>query len=157
MFDILEIKSPKQKAFICDAILRALPNWFGIETSIIEYVKETQSMPFFVALDGNNPVGFVAIKEHNLYTSEVYVMGVLQEYHRYGVGKKLIECCESFCKKNKNEYLTVKTLDKSRENGSYEKTRQFYLAMGFRPLEVFPLLWDEVNPCLFMTKYLYQL
>ena len=34
----------------------------------------------------------------------------------------------------------------------YAKTRKFYLKSGFKPLEVFPLLWDESNPCLFMVK-----
>ena len=52
------------------------------------------------------------------------------------------------------EYLTVKTLDESRECSSYEKTRLFYLKAGFKPLEVFPMLWDEYNPCLFMAKYI---
>ncbi|MCL2355876.1 MAG: hypothetical protein FWC70_01795, partial [Defluviitaleaceae bacterium] len=27
-----------------------------------------------------------------------------------------------------------------------------YLAQGFRPVEVFPTVWDEANPCLFMIK-----
>jgi hypothetical protein len=50
------------------------------------------------------------------------------------------------------EFLTVKTLDESRASKSYEKTRLFYLSVGFKPLEVFPLLWDKDNPCLFMAK-----
>ena len=45
-------------------------------------------------------------------------------------------------------------LDESRESKSYEKTRLFYLAMGFKPLEVFKTLWDEDNPCLFMVKHI---
>jgi GNAT superfamily N-acetyltransferase len=80
-------------------------------------------------------------------------MGVLSEYHRKGVGRRLIEQCESYCKENNVEFLTVKTLDESRECEGYLKTRMFYEGMGFRPLEVFPLLWDADNPCLFMAKY----
>ena len=34
------------------------------------------------------------------------------------------------------------------------ETREFYLSMGFAPLEIFPLFWNEENPCLFMAKYL---
>lgn len=154
MTGIQEITLSEEKAYICNTILRALPDWFGIESAIVAYVEEVQSMPFFAAFDDDKLVGFIAIKKHNPYTYEVYVMGVLQEYHRHGVGKKLIQFCESFCRDNEAEYLTVKTLDESRENESYEKTRQFYLAMGFRPLEVFPLLWDKENPCLFMAKCL---
>ena len=81
-------------------------------------------------------------------------MGVLQEYHRRGVGKLLINVCEKYCIDNKIEFLTVKTLDASRESESYKKTRLFYQNIGFKPLEVFPLLWDENNPCLFMAKYI---
>jgi len=54
-------------------------------------------------------------------------------------------------------YLTVKTLDESREDEGYARTRRFYYAMGFQPLEVFPMLWDADNPCLCMLKYLRDL
>lgn len=29
----------------------------------------------------------------------------------------------------------------------YDRTNQFYLALGFRDFEVFPTLWGEENPC----------
>ena len=91
---------------------------------------------------------------HTPYASEICVMGILKQYHRLGIGRKLVETCEAFCHENNTEYLTVKTLDGSRESQSYAKTRQFYMSMGFRPLEVFPLHWDAANPCLFLAKYL---
>lgn len=111
-------------------------------------------MPFWAAFDEEKPVGFAALKIHNSYTSEVCVMGVLEEYHRQGVGSRLIGCCEVFCIDNGTEFLTVKTLDEAAKSESYAKTRRFYLAMGFRPLEVFPLHWDKANPCLLLAKYL---
>jgi GNAT superfamily N-acetyltransferase len=111
-----------------------------------------RSIPFIAAFDDGRPIGFVAIKIHNSYTVEVYVMGILSEYHRQGVGAKLIEFCENYCAINSIEFLTVKTLDESGESESYRRTRLFYLKMGFRPLEVFPFHWDEDNPCLFMAK-----
>jgi len=79
-------------------------------------------------------------------------MGVLRERHRRGIGRALVERCERHCRDAGMEFLTVKTVDEARANESYAKTRLFYAAMGFRPLEVFPLLWDERNPCLFMAK-----
>jgi hypothetical protein len=60
--------------------------------------------------------------------------------------------CEEYCRKHGHEYLTVKTVDESAGYESYAKTRRFYLGVGFVPLEVFPLLWDEANPCLMMIK-----
>ena len=79
-------------------------------------------------------------------------MGVLVEYHRKGIGRNLVAACEKLCREKKQEYLTVKTLAESRESKSYEKTRQFYLSLGFKPIEIFPTLWDEDNPCLLMVK-----
>jgi len=154
MIDVREILSERRKASICNDILRALPEWFGIEASIVDYVDKVQLMPFYAAYINEIPVGFVAIKVHNTFTAEVYVMGVLKEHHRKGIGEALIKSCDEYCNEHRIEYLTVKTLDSSREDEGYSKTRVFYLSMGFRPLEVFPLLWDEDNPCLFMAKFL---
>lgn len=148
------INSSDQKSDICSTILHFLPEWFGIESAITDYTEKVSSMPFWAAFDDELPIGFIALKIHNNYTCEIYVMGILKEYHRQGIGKKLTEWCEAFAMEQGYEYLTVKTLDSSAESGDYEKTREFYAAVGFRPLEVFPLLWDEENPCLFMGKYL---
>lgn len=144
------------KADICSNILRALPNWFGVEASIVDYVTKVRDMPFYAALESDKPVGFAALKVHNEYTAEICVMGVLGEYHRCGIGRELVAHCEKHCIENGFEFLTVKTLDESRESKSYEKTRLFYTALGFRPLEVFPLLWDKDNPCLFLAKHIQQ-
>jgi len=154
MVILKELFNAEEKSTICDTILRALPDWFGIESSIVDYVEQVQSMPFFAVFDDKSVIGFVALKIHNKYTAEIYVMGVLQEYHRHGTGKMLVKKCEQYCVNKNMEYLTVKTLDESRECDSYKKTRLFYFSLGFKPLEVFPLLWDEDNPCLFMAKHL---
>ena len=36
----------RAKSKICDEILRALPEWFGIEESIVEYVADVETLPF---------------------------------------------------------------------------------------------------------------
>ena len=37
----------------CDRILRALPDWFGIEEAIVSYVRDLQSMETWIAeVDG---------------------------------------------------------------------------------------------------------
>jgi ribosomal protein S18 acetylase RimI-like enzyme len=53
-------------------------------------------------------------------------MGILNEYHRRGIGRSLVIACEKKCKENKQDFLTVKTLAESRESKSYEKTRVVY-------------------------------
>ena len=52
------------------------------------------------------------------------------------------------------EFLQVKTLGPSRPDEGYERTREFYAAMGFTPLEEIHGLWDPGNPCLIMIKHL---
>ena len=153
---IREVREQEEKSAICNDILRALPNWFGIEESIVDYVKDSNEMPYYVAFDDDKPVGFVAVKAHNAHTAEVYVMGVLEGYHRQGIGKALIAECENLCRATGRAFLTVKTLDEAHPDEGYKRTRLFYTAMGFKPLEVFPTLWGEENPCLFMVKGIYS-
>ena len=65
MFSIQQVEMPEQKSDICDSILHALPNWFGVEHSIIDYVDKVKSMPFWAAFDDEKPIGFVALKIHS--------------------------------------------------------------------------------------------
>lgn len=151
---IVEVYDNEQKATIANEVLRALPAWFGIETALVEYVKDSQTMPFYVAYEKGSAIGFVAIKQHNAYTAEVYVMGVLKEYHRQGIGKALIEQVQTYCLSNALCCLSVKTLAETAKSIEYEQTRKFYKRIGFIPLEIFPDLWDVANPCLFLIKWL---
>ena len=152
MINVRLIENENLKEEVCNDILRKLPNWFGIEESIVEYTMDSKDMIFYGAYDKDIPIGFVALKIHNEYTAEVYVMGILEKYHRSGIGTNLIEKCTSYCKDKNMEFLTVKTLDSSHTDKGYEKTRKFYKSMGFKPLEVFKDLWGEANPCLYMAK-----
>jgi len=148
------ITETKIKSDICETVLRALPSWFGNKEAIIDYTNKVQNMPFYTAYDDEKVVGFTAVKIHNEYTAEVCVMGVLEDYHRHGIGSQLIRSCEEFCLSSHREFLTVKTLDASADFEPYDRTRTFYKKMGFIPLEVFPLYWDKDNPCLFLAKHI---
>ena len=41
----------------CERILRALPDWFGIEESLRRYVEDTKRYPTILAADGDEPSG----------------------------------------------------------------------------------------------------
>jgi len=148
-----KITSAYEKTEICDKILRALPNWFGDEYSLADYVAGVGDKPFYCAYDGASPVGFVSILPHNPHTAEIYVMGILETHHRMGIGKKLVEICQDYCRTHGHEFLTVKTLAATHPDPYYAKTRKFYESMGFKPIEIFPTLWGEANPCLFMAQH----
>jgi GNAT superfamily N-acetyltransferase len=79
-------------------------------------------------------------------------MGVLPEYHRGGIGRRLVAAAEAWLRGQAVEYLQVKTLSPAHPDPGYSRTRAFYQALGFRPLEEFPLLWGAETPCLLMVK-----
>ena len=149
------LDSSFQTSLICESILRSLPQWFGIEAALIQYLKEIESLPTLFASIENQYVGFLSYKQHNQYAAELYVMGVRVEHRRKGIGKALVSHAETILRKQKLEYWQVKTLAASHADRFYAQTRAFYLAMGFRPLEELTQLWGKDNPCLVMVKCLY--
>ena len=73
-------------------------------------------------------------------------MGVLQDHHRKGVGKSLFKYAKEIAIEKGYSFMQVKTV-KMGVYEDYDKTNLFYQSLGFKELEVFPLLWDEANPC----------
>ncbi len=131
-----------------------MPDWFGIESAIVEYVNNVRVLPTFLATMHSEVVGFLTIKRRFEKAAEMYVLGVLKEHHRSGVGRAMVRAAEDWLASQGVEYLQVKTLSESRDDPNYARTRQFYLGVGFQPLEEFPTLWGERNPCLLMVKRL---
>lgn len=86
-------------------------------------------------------------------TAEIYVMGILKEYHRNGLGHLLWEAFLEYAKEYGYEYVQVKTVKKGQYK-EYDITNAFYEKIGFKELECFPNLWDEWNPCQVYVKYI---
>lgn len=150
--NVKEIYDKQEKREISTSILESLPNWFGIPESTQEYINGSSNLPFFASINESKPIGFISIKENNKYTAEIYVMGVLSDYHKQGIGKSLFNMALQWAKEKGYEYLQVKTLDESHPDVYYAGTRKFYLSVGFKPLECFPELWGKENPCLIMIR-----
>ncbi len=137
---------------VCETILRALPDWFGIEEAIVDYAKAVSQLPTLFANVNKIDAGFLAIKQHNPFAAEIYVLGVLPEFHHKGVGRALVQQAETYLRQVGVEYLQVKTLADTHPDPFYARTRAFYEAVGFRTLEVLPMLWNLENPCVIMVK-----
>jgi ribosomal protein S18 acetylase RimI-like enzyme len=140
------------QAVHCEPILRSLPDWFGVEDATRQYTLDIQSLPTLLAWQANQVVGFLSIKTHNSYSAEIFVTGVLPEFHRQGIGTRLVAAAEAYVQEKGCEYLQVKTLGPSHADPFYASTRSFYEKVGFRPLEEFKQIWNEENPCLIMIK-----
>ena len=132
--------------------METLPTWFGIPASVEDYIATADRSPTVIASLGNEDVGLLTLVRHSRYAAEVYVMAVLPEHHRRGIGRALLRQAEATLAADGVEFLQVKTLAPSRPDDGYDKTRAFYLAYGFRPLEEFRGLWDADNPALQMIK-----
>jgi len=146
---VIEIGDPDERSRICAVVLRDLPGWFGIDEATSAYIRDVAELPTFAVDDD----AFIALKTHNARAAEVYVMGVRRERHGEGLGTALLDAREAYLRDRGVEYLQVKTLGPSRPDAGYERTRGFYEARGFVPLEELHDLWDA-NPCLLLVKSL---
>jgi len=133
-------------------ILSALPTWFGIPESVDDYVATADRSPTIIASLGSTDVGVTTIVRHSEHAAEVFVMGVLPAYHRRGIGQAMLKHAEDTLSRDGVEFLQVKTLSPRHPDEGYKRTRAFYLAYGFRPLEEFPRLWSPDQPALQLVK-----
>ena len=150
------IELPDTKAEIAERILTALPDWFGIPESTRDYIEKSRKLPFWAAFPAVScsqetentgaALGFIVLKETSPDTAEIYVMGILPEYHRQGIGRQLFDALRDYAQAQSYSFLQVKTVQEGHYK-EYDQTNAFYKGIGFRELECFPTLWDEWNPC----------
>ncbi|MDD4081271.1 MAG: GNAT family N-acetyltransferase [Eubacteriales bacterium] len=151
---IVFVQEPELRAEIAGLILNALPDWFGLPESTQAYIDESWELPFWAAYLEEKPLGFVSLKQTSQSAAEVRYMGVLPQYHRQSIGKRLMDALTDYAKQGGYRLLQVKTVDAG-HYPEYDRTIAFYERMGFLRLEVFPTLWDEWNPCLVLVKAIY--
>ena len=143
---IEQIKDNDAKRAIARKILEALHDWFEVDESREKYISDCADWIFLAAKEDNDYVGFLCLKETGDATVELAVMGVLKEYHRKGLGRKLFEAAKKIATEEGYSFMQVKTV----QMGVYEDydiTNRFYKACGFKELEVIKEIWGEENPC----------
>ena len=140
---IIQVENNKEKEMISRTILEALPDWFGLPEAREEYIVNSVNQQFFAAVKEVKTIGFLCLKQTGKDTVEVSVMGVLKEFHRHGIGRKLFMKAREKAIKDGFSFIQVKTV----QMGQYDNTNKFYISLGFKEFEIFPTLWDEWNPC----------
>ena len=151
----LTIEGPLlNRSSVCVPLLRLNADWFGIEEAILNYEREIEHLPTFLAKEEDRVLGFLSLKQHTPYSAEILVMAVHPDAQRGGIGRALVEAAELHARGLAVEYMQVKTLGPSNPDPGYAKTRAFYEALGYRPMEEFKQIWDEHNPCLILVKRL---
>lgn len=141
-----QIVNDAEKSSITRYILESLSDWFEISEAREEYIADSEGKTFFATFDENKPVGFIYLRETGKDTVELAVMGVLKDYHRLGIGKRLFSAAKAAAHEQGYSFIQVKTVQMGKYE-DYDRTNRFYLSLGFKEFEVFPTLWDEKNPC----------
>jgi GNAT superfamily N-acetyltransferase len=136
----------------CEQVLRSLPAWFGIESSLLEYAHDSARLPTFAVVEDGNVVGFLSLHRHFTHSWEIYCMAIHADSRGKGYGRILLEHAERWVVEEGGTLLQVKTIADSHPSPEYRETRAFYGRMGFVPVEVFETLWSPGNPCLQMIK-----
>jgi len=142
------------RASDCEAILRTLPMWFGIEHALLMYARDSAVMPTFALSEGSLLIGFLTLREHFPDAWDIHCVAVRADARGHGHGSRLLAHAEAWLLKRSVRFLQVKTVAATSSSKEYAETREFYRRRGFTPIEVFPTLWDAHNPALQSIKVL---
>ena len=144
-----------QRTEDCEAVLRSLPKWFGMEKATVMYAADTATMPTFaMELDGQI-IAFLTLREHFPAAWEIHCMAVSAHVRGRGYGSALLGHVEGRLVARSVKFLQVKTVAATSKSVEHAETRKFYESRGFTPVEVFPELWDPWNPALQCIKRLH--
>ena len=151
--EINEITNKNEKEAIAREILFDLPEWFGLPESTKAYIKDSKDKAFLAGYVDEKVAGFIVLNPTSSATAEIFVMGVKKEYHRLGLGTKLVKVYEQLAVGRGYSYSQVKTV-KSGNYAEYDITNDFYKSLGYVELECFPDMRDKTNPCQIYIKYI---
>jgi GNAT superfamily N-acetyltransferase len=122
-------RHPDARERICRSVLEALPDWFGIPKAIDQFCRDARDLRMWVARTkdktGNDEVvGLVTLLQHFPVTAELHLIAIRAQYHRKGLGHKLLTAAETHLKQTETQILTVKTLAPSASDRFYARTHR---------------------------------
>ena len=143
---------PARDAGACDAIVRGLPDWFGLEEGIEECAAAVRSHLGLVAIDESRMSGFLTYERRTSTWWEITWIATRADLRGTGVGTRLVDGLTGRLPDDA-EAVLVKTLsDRDGDPGpEYAATRAFYLARGFAPVAELDI-WGPENPCQLLAR-----
>jgi ribosomal protein S18 acetylase RimI-like enzyme len=147
----VQIEMGRASAADVERVLGTVPSWFGIPTAVRDYVEYARSSPVWSAEVDDEVVGVLLLRRHSDVSAEIHLLAVEPQFHRRGVGSALLAAVERDLAAENVRLLHVKTLGPTHPSPEYARTRAFYEARGFVPMEELPDFWPG-NPCLVMVK-----
>ena|SRR3990167_7339170 len=119
---------------LCRKITTNLPDYFWIPAGNEEYAIGVRTRTNFAAKIEGYYLGLISIDFPYPTNANIYWMAILQDFHRKGIGRQLIEVACKFAKDNGATTITVETLAPIESDKNYIKTYNFYQSVGFVPL-----------------------
>jgi ribosomal protein S18 acetylase RimI-like enzyme len=138
----------------CLAIGTSLPAWFGNEAGLAGMRHSLEVDEGYVARVHDRVVGFVTCARPFVETWEIAWLAVVEDLHRRGVGRKLVDAVIAKAHSECISMLIVKTLADLHPSPEYAETRAFYTGIGFVRIITLPDYWSHENPCLIMARSL---
>lgn len=119
---------------LCRLITADLPEYFGLKEANENYFEGIKNRINFAASLQSIYIGLISIDFPYPNNANIYWLGILKDYQRQGIGKKLMEAAINFAFKKGAQTITVETLAPLEDDQNYLKTYKFYEAIDFMPL-----------------------
>jgi N-acetylglutamate synthase-like GNAT family acetyltransferase len=114
------------KGDLCRDIMGELPGWFDQPEANADCANIVEQLPLLACHVDGVVVGFAALQPHPPSAMEIFVMAVRRQFHRQGIGHRLIAASEELARDAACRLLTVKTLaPRDREEPQYAATCAF--------------------------------
>lgn len=143
-----ELKDEDENKFTSENSL-AFRDWFGID-SLKDYLKYSQ---IIIAEEKGKLIGAAIVGQQNPLTFpdgrkfELFILGVISQYRKMGVGKKLMIEAESIAKQLGGKSVIINT------NSLMESTIHFYVNCGYKNIGVLKDYYDN-SDATFLLKHL---
>jgi GNAT superfamily N-acetyltransferase len=141
-------------------LLAMQPEWFSIDAAAREHARASRVLPAYLAWPPSRslapetwPSGFLLVRRHFPGAAEIHLAAVHPARQRAGAGRAMVAAMEADLAADGVRYVQVKTIGPAYPEWHYDLIRQFWLAVGFRPLEETEGVWRG-NPCMIMVKSL---
>ena len=118
--ELVEIKGDLA-AELCRVITANLPEYFGIEESNEQYYAGVKTCTNFAVKLASNYIGLISINFLYPNNANIYWLGVIKDYQKQGIGKKLIQVATDFVLNKNAQTITVETLAATENDQNYLK------------------------------------
>jgi ribosomal protein S18 acetylase RimI-like enzyme len=115
-------------------VAKSLPEWFTPK-AIRKMEKDFVNHLGLVATHEDRVIGFLT-HTVNQHSAEITWMGILPEFQRKGIWKKLLDMLEDELRESGIRKIEVITLHDSVDYPPYEITRNFYRKHGFKNFRI---------------------